>query len=578
MNDHQVAIGWKLWFRRFCLALLLGALLVFFCSPGLAARQSGGPIDTVLFGTVFGDLYDPNFLTSGNASAEVKARVRNFQKRAKAFRSRLPLEKGGPGPERYTHDKKIQLERGMVALIPTPGIAQQARDFALTAPLAYEWEGMSEGPLAEATFAEQYLESHPKTPLAPYLKIFLAHRQRCAFETLTLERKEQAAIRAVEKYRTTLASALADPDPLVRFIAEDIEKRRFLYLKTDNDPLKIVEKPPSASTECPETAISEPIADPWAWSLRCFAVSYGEEAARRGTLNDFAADLDDDGIPELFIGSKVARGNAGSDYYVFKEQGPVYQFMGALFLHPAAFKVIREDGGNQLKMARYRRLGAEEGLFETLVYNGKAFVLIESEKVFPQSKDRARLIKMFSEGLLGAGAEEEKSFKPHCETTITGEVKQGEAFERTFGPSFVFRLEPSSLGWTITVRERGRDEDLSRLTPPFHFVPNPRDLEGWHFRNADNTGPNEAGAKNVNAPGEERELIFSPEVGRSIQGADAKAAPTEDEVAKVRNYGRGLLRIIEYRLNNLEVGQEAGFDWLRFEVSLSYPDETCNRR
>ena len=49
------------------------------------------------------------------------------------------------------------------------------------------------------------------------------------------------------------------------------------------------------------------------------------------------------------------------------------------------------------------------------------------------------------------------------------------------------------------------------LTPPWHLVPNPRYVEGWHFRNASNTGPNDG---SVNAPQETREFIFSPEVGR----------------------------------------------------------------
>ena len=33
-------------------------------------------------------------------------------------------------------------------------------------------------------------------------------------------------------------------------------------------------------------------------------------------------------------------------------------------------------------------------------------------------------------------------------------------------------------------------------------------IVGWHFRNFDNSGPNEVGPKNVNAPGKVREFYF----------------------------------------------------------------------
>jgi hypothetical protein len=154
---------------------------------------------------------------------------------------------------------------------------------------------------------------------------------------------------------------------------------------------------------------------------------------------------------------------------------------------------------------------------------------------------------------------------------VVGEVRAGQPFERGFAQRLVFRLEPLPLGWMVTVRERGRDEDLARLTPPLHGVPNPRDIEGWHLRNADNTGPNEPGEKNVNAPGELREFIFSPEVGRTIAGAGAQAGPTPADIAAVRSYGEGELKILRTRFNDLEPGRQAGLEWMRFQVTLSWP-------
>jgi len=88
-----------------------------------------------------------------------------------------------------------------------------------------------------------------------------------------------------------------------------------------------------------------------------------------------------------------------------------------------------------------------------------------------------------------------------AETNFSAEVREGEVYAAEFGGEFVFRLEPRPCEWEIVVREKGGEENIARLTPPLHGVPNPRAIEGWHFRNTDNTGPNEAGAKNVNAPG-----------------------------------------------------------------------------
>jgi hypothetical protein len=160
---------------------------------------------------------------------------------------------------------------------------------------------------------------------------------------------------------------------------------------------------------------------------------------------------------------------------------------------------------------------------------------------------------------------------------LRGELKAGEAFERLFGPSLSFRLTPVPTGWSIEVHERGRDEDLARLTPPLHFTPNARDVEGWHFRNRDNTGPNSSGDKNVNAPGRARQFIFSPEVGRTIAGPQTTTAISPEDVDRVRAFGRGELRILDYRLKNLKPGQQAAFEWMRFEVELSWPRQPEQR-
>jgi hypothetical protein len=173
-----------------------------------------------------------------------------------------------------------------------------------------------------------------------------------------------------------------------------------------------------------------------------------------------------------------------------------------------------------------------------------------------------------------AGEAPAKEGESRVEITWKGEVRSGEAFEKAFGPGLAFKLTPRPFGWEIEIVEKGRAENLARLTPPFHFVPNPRDIDGWHFRNTDNTGPNESGEKNVNAPGAEREFIFSPEVGKTIQGPDVVRSPDESDVAAVKAFGRGILRILDYALADLEPGKKARFASMRFEVTLSWPRDS----
>jgi hypothetical protein len=157
-------------------------------------------------------------------------------------------------------------------------------------------------------------------------------------------------------------------------------------------------------------------------------------------------------------------------------------------------------------------------------------------------------------------------------SVVKGEVKESESLSKAFGPGFFFCLEPNPFGWNVIIKDKQGREDLSRLTPPFHFVPNPREIEGWHFRNADNSGPNESGELNVNAPGKIRAFIFSPDVGKTIGGPDAKRQPTPEEIERIRLFGEGTLEILDYRLKNLEAGKQATFEWMRFKVELSWPE------
>jgi hypothetical protein len=150
---------------------------------------------------------------------------------------------------------------------------------------------------------------------------------------------------------------------------------------------------------------------------------------------------------------------------------------------------------------------------------------------------------------------------------VQGEVIKGRPFSRSTRGGWILKLVPVEEGWflEITIKRR-QNEDLSRLTPPWHFVPNPRGIEGWHFRNEDNTGPNEG---SVNAPQELREFIFSPQVGRGIEYNGSATSPEDD--ANVRSFGRGWLHLDEFRLTPPRRGERASFEWLKFSACLTWP-------
>ena len=99
-------------------------------------------------------------------------------------------------------------------------------------------------------------------------------------------------------------------------------------------------------------------------------------------------------------------------------------------------------------------------------------------------------------------------------------------------------------------------------------MPNPQYLDGWHFRNAANTGPNDG---SVNAPQTRREFFFSPEVGRSLDYSGSGTSP--QVVDAVRSFGRGELTLQKYRLTPPVEGARASFEDIVFELCVVWRTE-----
>lgn len=166
-----------------------------------------------------------------------------------------------------------------------------------------------------------------------------------------------------------------------------------------------------------------------------------------------------------------------------------------------------------------------------------------------------------------------------CET-VAGHVKRGDLFEQPLSDDLVFRLVPDSLGWTIVVglRDQPGEDFVGVATPPFRGT-NHRFLEGWHFRNRANTGPN---VGDVNAPQHERVFRFARSAAGYRQAADAVdallwGAPTQPERERAMealeeaSQGQGTLHIRAMTLGNLTPGAQAWFETLDFDAELCRP-------
>ncbi len=165
----------------------------------------------------------------------VRKRLIEYQERSKRFHSRIKSPNGS-WEEKVIFKKKTYVEQGIVALISTKGIEEAAARFAKDAPLYYEWEGYSEGPLYEAEFAENYLIKYPQTFLKPYILLFLVHRYRVSHECLGYENSYQKQAEVSEKYHKYLNEAKNEKDPLIGLVADDIDKQKYLYLTPEEHP------------------------------------------------------------------------------------------------------------------------------------------------------------------------------------------------------------------------------------------------------------------------------------------------------------------------------------------------------
>jgi hypothetical protein len=201
-----------------------------------APSRAGVDLHGKLYRAVFSS--GTGMLTPGDLADVPPAereRLSRFLTRRAAFKSQY-LHDANSFEQARVDAKKREVERAIVSLIDAPGIESRAVEFVKSARIAFEWEGNWQAPLEEADAAEEFLKRDPASPLAPYLYVFIAHRQRAAFEACARTQNVEGMKATSKKYRASLQRARSAADPIFALIADDLDRQAHVYVKTDQHP------------------------------------------------------------------------------------------------------------------------------------------------------------------------------------------------------------------------------------------------------------------------------------------------------------------------------------------------------
>jgi hypothetical protein len=139
-----------------------------------------------------------------------------------------------------------------------------------------------------------------------------------------------------------------------------------------------------------------------------------------------------------------------------------------------------------------------------------------------------------------------------------GSVEKGMSYSHRFD-GLTFGLEPIEHGWSIDISQGSR-RYLANMTGPSQGPGNPLYIEGWHFRNAANSGPNTG---DVDEPQERRTFLFSPRWNLC------------ENATRLDKDGRGVLDISDLELSPLGPGQKANIQRMQFKVTLTISPSAC---
>ncbi len=199
------------------------AVTGFLATPVLASaeRQSALPHYLLLDVMVWGaDLR----MDATTYAPDVRAQIEQLRQRSEAYRSKR-VKPTGSSELGMVYDAHVRYERRLVAASTSPGADALALAYVTELQPCYEWEGFSDCPEREATFAAKYLTSHPGGPFSQYLPLLEAHRWLCAAEAYESEKAPAEAIRTRHAYELALFTARQSSSVLVRTAAGELGAR-----------------------------------------------------------------------------------------------------------------------------------------------------------------------------------------------------------------------------------------------------------------------------------------------------------------------------------------------------------------
>ena len=142
---------------------------------------------------------------------------------------------------------------------------------------------------------------------------------------------------------------------------------------------------------------------------------------------------------------------------------------------------------------------------------------------------------------------------------VAGDRDYREPIDQT---GWIFALVDADHGWDLRVFDK-EGLDLTQMTPPLRGAPNPRQIYGWHFRNADNSGANKG---DVNAPQGLRLFGLEP----ALTGTGGYKPSSAAGVDPQEQTGRGALTIRDMGLADLAPGEKARLNYLKFDVCMTW--------
>jgi hypothetical protein len=219
-------------------APLVVALML--CCGAAATAQDGAAANADLQGKLYKSVFSvgAGALSAADLAsvpAPLRQRLSSYLARRASFKSSYKSQADSFDAVRV-EAKRRMIEQSIVALIDASGIERLAAEYVANAPIQYEWKGMHDGPLAEANQAEALLAKDPSGPLAPWFYVFIAHRQRAAFEAYEVEKDQDGMNAAAKKYRLFAERARGVADPIFPALMGDMDRQPFVHLKTATHP------------------------------------------------------------------------------------------------------------------------------------------------------------------------------------------------------------------------------------------------------------------------------------------------------------------------------------------------------